>query len=150
MAIATHDFRDLATEVEFVSGLVTDAAKRFPDVKFKYCEAVEAFRRTIGYPAGEEEPLVLDVELEKSPTDDVPNLTITARAGEVFGPQPFLAIETRGRRFIHDNLDFGVERGRWHYAFHGDTLPLDDVRRIGVAANDRYGNRSVKVLDVAA
>ena len=67
----------------------------------------------------------------------------------MFGPQPFLAIETRGRRFIHDNLDFDVGRRRWYYAFHGDTLPLDDVRRIGVAANDKFGNRCVKVIDVA-
>jgi hypothetical protein len=67
----------------------------------------------------------------------------------VFGPQPFLAIETRGRRFIHDNLDFGVGGRTWHYAFHADTLPLSDVARIGIAANDRHGNRSVQVIDVA-
>ena len=150
MAIATHDFRDLGTEVEFVSGLIADAAKRFPDVKFKYCEAVEAFRHATGNANGDAKPIDLEVSLERNPSDDAPNVTIETRSGEVFGPQPFLAIETRGRRFIHDNLDFGIEPGRWHYAFHGDTLPLDDVRRIGVAANDRYGNRSVKVIDVAA
>jgi hypothetical protein len=149
MAIATHDFRDLGTEVEFVSGMLADAATRFPGVKFKYCEAVEAFRLAIGYDATRIEPLELHATLNRAPADDVPNLMIEVRRGEVFGPQPFLAIETRGRRFIHDNLDFGPGRQRWHYAFHGDTLPLSDVRRIGVAANDRYGNRSVQVIDVA-
>lgn len=149
MAIATHDFRDLGTEVEFVTGLIADATKRYPGVKFKYCEAVEAFRLAIGYRAEDIEPLELEVTCNRAPADDVPNLVIEARRGEVFGPQPFLAIETRGRRFIHDNLDFDATPGRWHYAFHGDTLPFDDVRRIGVAANDRYGNRSVKVLNMA-
>ena len=148
MAISTHDFRDLGAEVEFVSGLVEDAAKRFPAVKFKYCEAVEAFRRVLGYEETPADPIELELTLVRESADDVANLVVEARRGAVFGPQPFLAIETRGRRFIHDNLDFGVERGRWHYAFHGDTLPLDDVRRIGIAANDKYGNRSVKVIDV--
>jgi hypothetical protein len=119
-------------------------------VTFKYCEAVEAFRRAIGYDNDKIEPIELQVTLDHTPADgDVPNLTIEARRGDVFGPQPFLAIETRGRRFIHDNLDFGIGERRWHYAFHADTLPLSDVRRIGVASNDRYGNRSVQVIDVA-
>ena len=30
------------------------------------------------------------------------------------------------------------------YAFHGDILPFDDVRAIGVATNDKYGNTFVK------
>jgi hypothetical protein len=148
MAIATHDFRDLSTEVEHVTALIADAVKRFPGVRFRYCEAVEAFRRAIGYGEAEGEPLELDVALNRAPTDDAPNLVIETRRGRVFGPQPFLAIETRGRRFIHDNLDFDPAGNRWHYAFHADTLPLDDVRHIGVAANDRYGNRSVKVIAV--
>jgi hypothetical protein len=149
VAISTHDFRDLGTEVQFMTELVANAAKRFPDVKFKYCEAVEAFRRAVGYHEAEIEPLELELTLNRAPPDDAPNLVVEARKGQVFGPQPFLAIETRGRRFIHDNLDFGTKPNCWHYAFHGDTLPLDDVRRIGVAANDKFGNRSVNVVDVA-
>lgn len=149
MAIATHDFRDLGTEVEYVSGLLVDAAKRHPGVRFKYCEAVEAFRHAIGYGGEAAEAVELTVTLDERPANDVPNLTIECQRGEVFGPQPFLAIETRGYRYIHDNLDFGSKPGRWHYAFHTDTLALDDVRRIGVAANDKYGNRCVRILDVA-
>ena len=56
--------------------------------------------------------------------------------------------ETRSRRFIHDNFDFSTTGDRWFYAFHGDTLPLDDVKRIGVGAADRFGNRFVKVIEV--
>ena len=40
------------------------------------------------------DPVRLEVKLEKSPTNDVPNLTINTLKGEVFGPQPSLAIET--------------------------------------------------------
>ena len=92
------------------------------------------------------EALELDVILHPNPGDDVPHIEVQTKSGKVFGPQPFLAIETRSRRFIHDNFDFTPEGDRWYYAFHADTLPLEDVRRLGIAANDKYGNRVVKVL----
>ena len=86
--------------------------------------------------------------MDLNPKEDVPNLTIKTKAGRVFGPQPFLAIETRGQRFIHDNLDFHTEDGTWFYAFHTDTLPIEDVARIGVATNDFEGRSFVEVIDV--
>ena len=65
----------------------------------------------------------------------------------MFGPQPYLAIQTRSRRYIHDNFDFSTSLDSWSYGFHGDTLPIDDVRSIGVAANDKYGNTVIKKLN---
>ena len=133
---------------DFVRDLVAKSSQKYPDVKFHFCEAADAFRRMVA-PEGAGEP-ALDLELTLHPVvdNDVPCLEIVAKQGKVFGPQPFLAIETRSRRFLHDNLDFSTEGGRWFYAFHDDTLPLEDVARIGVAANDRNGNTSVKVLDL--
>ena len=63
--------------------------------------------------------------------------------GKVFGPQPFLATKTKSRRFIYDNLDF-IDENTWGYAFHGDTLPIEDVSKLSVAANDIYGNTCIK------
>ena len=51
-------------------------------------------------------------------------------------------------RFLHDNFDFDVEDGTWFYAFHTDTLPIEDVKRIGVAANDALGRTFVTTLDM--
>jgi hypothetical protein len=45
-------------------------------------------------------------------------------------------------------LDFSTDGKKWFYAFHSDTLPLSDVRRIGIAANDNVGNKFVKVLNI--
>ena len=51
-------------------------------------------------------------------------------------------------RFLHDNFDFDVEDGTWFYAFHTDTLPIEDVKDRGggercfgqdVRHNARYG-----------
>ena len=53
----------------------------------------------------------------------------------------------KSRKFIHDNLDIIKINDHWGYAFHGDTLPLDDVRAIGVACNDKFGNTFVKKIN---
>jgi hypothetical protein len=147
VGIASHDFRDLGTEVDFLRGLIAESQRRYPDVKFKYCEGVEAFQAAI-WPDGIKDSS-LDLELIYRPASeaDVPNIEVVTKSGKVFGPQPFLAIETKSRRFIHDNFDFSPVQDRWFYAFHGDTLPVEDVARIGVAANDRYGNLCVRNLD---
>lgn len=149
IGVASHDFRDLGPEVEEVRDMIDRAQERYPQVPFRFCKASEAFQRALDLPTDEIAPISLSVDLELAPTDDVPNLTVRTRSGKVFGPQPFLAIETRGSRYFHDNLDFDVEDGTWFYAFHADTLPIDDVRRIGIAANDALGRTFVEVIDVA-
>ena len=148
VGIASHDFRDLQTEVEYVQGLMDKASKKYPEVPFKYCSTLEGFREVIDEDYKKIKPLELEVKLNKSPKNDVPNLSIKTIQGKVFGPQPFLAIETVSKRFIHDNLDFSMEGDNWNYAFHGDTLPLSDVKNIGIAANDKVGNNFVKVIKV--
>lgn len=148
LGIAGHDWRDLGTEVDAVRELLRQVAHCYPRVRFKYCEEVEAFRCVTGAPEHIPNPLELEVVVHSNPKDDVPHLDILTKRGHVFGPQPFLAIETMSGRFIHDNLDFSTEDGVWHYAFHSDTLPLSDVRRIGVAANDAYANTSLTILKV--
>ena len=66
----------------------------------------------------------------------------------MFGPQPYLAIKTRSGRYIHDNFDFGLDGKSWHYSFDVDTVHSDDVIKIGVASNNKYGDTFIKVLDV--
>jgi uncharacterized protein YvpB len=67
-------------------------------------------------------------------------LEISALKGQVFGPQPFLAIKTLGGQYIHDNFDF--QKDGWTYVFNEHTVPLDMIEAIGIAANDPFGNRS--------
>ncbi len=149
VGMASHDFRDLGAEVEEVRDMIDTARRKYPDVPFRYCTAREAFQQGLQLPLEQTPPIKLSMSLDRHPADDVPNLTIRTLSGQVFGPQPFLAIETRGKRFFHDNLDFDTEDGTWFYAFHGDTLPIEDVRRIGVAANDAMGRTFVQTIDVA-
>lgn len=148
VGMASHDFRDLGAEVEEIRDMIDIARKKYPEVPYRFCTATEAFQSSLSLPVEQEPALDFSVELDLSPVDDVPNMTVRVVRGKVFGPQPFLAIETRGRRFFHDNLDFHTEDGTWFYAFHSDTLPIDDVRRVGIGASDAFGRTCVRVIDV--
>jgi len=113
-------------------------------VPFLYSGTVQAFHSQLTPEQLDQKPLKLSITFHpEKPGEDVPFVEIRAAQGSVFGPQPFLAIKTRANRYIHDNLDFAVDSGIWYYAFHGDTLPLEDVLEIGVAANDMLGHTSV-------
>lgn len=146
MSITNHDFRDMAHEVDFAREKIVKASKKYPDVKFKFCEAVEGFRSAIYGPDHMFDPVELDVSLEGSV--DRLFLKVETVKGKVFGPQPFLAVKTRSERFIHDNFDFDTSLTKWTYTFDYDSIHANDVSTIGVAANDKYGNTFVKVVNL--
>lgn len=150
VGIAGHDWRDLSVEVEHVLSLIKSTKKKFPDVSFKFCQAVEAFQIAITQNAPIlQKPIKLDLVLNEPEKNDVHTLNINLLEGEVFGPQPFLALELYGKRFMHDNLDFqNTAKNSWSYAFHTDTVPISEIKKIGIAACDKYGRSDVKVLDL--
>ncbi|MEQ1877754.1 MAG: hypothetical protein ABL958_14010, partial [Bdellovibrionia bacterium] len=148
VGIASHDFRDLGQEVQYLRKLISESQKKYPNVRFKFSEGVEAFRSVVWPEGVKADPLKLELKFVPATQDDVASLQINTLKGKVFGPQPYLAIETKSRRFIHDNLDFSPSLDKWFYAFHADSLPIEDVRRVGIAANDQYGNTSIQVLEL--
>ncbi|MEL0097817.1 MAG: hypothetical protein VW875_18420 [Planctomycetaceae bacterium] len=144
VGIASHDFRDLSAEVDFIRNLIRQSTSKYPDVEFEFCEAVEGFQKAAKIGLGE--PLQLELIFHPGSAQDVPFIEIKTKSGLVFGPQPFLAIQTKSNVFLHDNLDFSQDGTTWFYAFHGDTLPLEDVACIGVAANDAFGHQSIRKI----
>ena len=148
VGIASHDHRDFTPEVDLLRSLIENAVRRFPNVKFRYCEAIDAFRRVIWPDQRSFKTLEFELILHPAKGDEIPFLEVSTRSGTVFGPQPFLAIQTKGNRFIHDNFDFSTEPGRWFYPFNANTLPLSDIQKVGVAANDPYGNICVKYVEI--
>lgn len=150
VGVVGHDWRNLDPEVDFLRGLIRRSSEKFPSVPFKFQEATAAFREMI-WPEGiPSSPLKLELKFHPATEEDVPFLEVAVVQGKVFGPQPFLALELKGRRFVHDNLDFSLCGTRWFYPFHSDTVALENVARVGIAANDRYGNLAVEVMDLSA
>ena len=148
LSVASHDYRDLTTEVDYFRGLLAQTQDEYPEVKISFCEATEAFRRVAFNSASANAPaLELELRLLRDTEGRPRSLTIDTIRGQVFGPQPFLAIKTRSQRFIHDNLDFSTDLQSWRYAFDEETVLPDDVALVGVGANDTYGNTFVEVIN---
>ena len=145
VAFSSHDWRDLVPEVDYLRTLLSRVAPRFPDVRFKFAEAVDAFNAV--HPPLGRPPLELKCTLNLDAAG-CRVLSIRTVAGQVFGPQPFLAVRTRSQRIIHDNLNYGATVDSWHYVFDDHSILPDDVRTIGVAANDDAGNQSIHVIKV--
>lgn len=139
MGMFNHDFRNMINEHNYVQSLLQPIAKKYPDVKFVYSRAVDAFNAVLGNQISDIE---LDVRLEGE------DLSVKTIKGEVFGPQPYLAIKTKSGRYIHDEFDFGLDGKSWYYVFNENMVRLDDVDSIGIAANNRCGRTFVKVIKV--
>lgn len=142
LGVTDHDFRDVGKEVDLVRGLLKAAHERFPSVTFRYSNVVDAFNAVVN--GGQDGPIRLKVDLFEE--EGIKKLRVDTVEGDVFGPQPYLAIKTMSGRFIHDNFDFGLDGRTWHYVFDCDSVLSSDVEEVGVAANNRFGRTFVETI----
>jgi hypothetical protein len=137
LSVTNHDFRDIRPDVETVHAYIVSASRRHPDVKYRFCEARDAVRLALGFPANP--PARLEVDLRG-------NLLRIRSEAPIFGPQPFFAVKTLAGSYYHDNLDFQTPFREWTYTFDGQTFPINSIEAIGVAAGDATGNVTVTVI----
>jgi hypothetical protein len=141
LAFSDHDYRDMREDIEEVYSMVRRSAEKFPNVTWVHSGAKEAARRVSGLPSA---PLDFDVTLESRGAAQL--LRVEAR-GQVFGPQPFLAVRTLDRRYISDNFDFQIPGKLWTYTFDQHSIFPCSFDRVGVAASSPDGSTCVVVLD---
>ena len=135
LAVTSHDFRDLESEVEEVRKYLIKARKKYPKVKFYFTDTAEAFRRVLGYSNNKQSKLKLKIKrLNKN------SFKFYALKGKIFGPQPFLAIKFKNGRYMYDNLDFGLNPNEWFYTLRNDTVLLKDIDILAIGASDKKGN----------
>ena len=148
VGFASHDFRDLEYEVKFLRNLIKDTAKKYPEVKFQYMNTKDAFNAYLSQDKENksEESIKLDLTYHED-RNDYPRIVVRTIKGQVFGPQPFLCYKRKDGKYIHDNFDFDIKKGIWHYAFHEDTLKIQDIEKLSVASNDKYGNTDIVSLN---
>ena len=137
LSITNHEFRDMAPDVDLVRTMLADAARRFPQVDFRYCEAREAVRLALGLDDGQGQ---LSLSLDGN--------CLQVRADRpTFGPQPFLALRTKGGQFTHDNLDIQEPHRHWTYVLDEQTVDLAAIDRVGVGSAFANGSAATAVLD---
>lgn len=141
LSFANHDYRDIGPDVTRVMDMLSSSAKRFSDVPYLYADARTAARQTTQTQANSD--LALDLKVD-------PEGLVTIKAtAPTFGPQPFLALKDKDGAYHSDNLDIHTPFRTWSYTLDDQTLPLDQVEKIGVAACDAAGTVTVTVYDVA-
>jgi hypothetical protein len=145
LAVTNHDFRDMRPDIESVRSFLSNVAADFPDVTFRFSEAVQAMREALQLapqPACE-----LDLGLHAM--DDAKHVLSVESPSGTFGPQPWLALKTVAGTYHHDNFDISVPFHQWRYVFDEETFPLSALSAIGVGANNPYGETTVSVMDTA-
>lgn len=142
LAFANHDWRNIKPDIERVLDLVSSAHRNFPDVRIKYSGAEEAAKSLLGF---QNEPTL------KFYAHLIDNrLNVEVISGDIFGPQPFLAIQTKSGSFFHDNFDVMVPRKVWTYVLDEQTIRLEDISMIGVGSAGKFGNFAVSVLNLGS
>ena len=144
ISFADHDYRDLRPDVQQFRQLLAAVRPDYEDVKIRFSGAHEAAR---AHAMKTEPDLVaeapkLELALEEG------RLNVNLLEGQVFGPQPFLALRDKAGRYFHDNFDV-VEPGRvWTYVLDAQTLPIEKLDAIAVGCAGRVGETFTQTLRV--
>jgi len=139
IAFADHDYRDITADVNEVRNLISKARNKFPDVKIKFSGAESAIKELNSY----------NSELELAIRFDENRLIVDLMKGEIFGPQPFLAIKTISEDYFHDNLDVVSPNKTWSYHFDDETIPLKAIDSVGIGSAGLFGGYSVKTIKLS-
>jgi hypothetical protein len=143
LGLANHDWREMSVEIDEFRDMLKMVAQKYPEVRFKFSETVDAFRQVLGYSPYEVEKNSIDLEVKFQGN----NLRVDTINGEIFGPQPYLAFKTKNGEYFHDNFDFLTSKKSFSYVFDEYTIPFENIESVAVATNDKYGNTSIKRID---
>ena len=117
--------------VRDVFELLATVKSRFPNVKIKFAGTEEAAVAHLGLTNHAPPKLIAFLQDSK--------LIVEVTGGKIFGPQPFLAFETKDNKFYHDNLDVLISKKRWSYIFDDQTITISNINRIGVTTAGKNG-----------
>jgi hypothetical protein len=137
MGITNHDFREMSVEILDFYQMLLQVSQEFPGIKFRFSKAIDAFRSVLNLANFEKNKIDLVSDIH----ENVISVKITN--GELFGPQPYLAIKTKNGDYIHDNMDFGEFKKEYFYTLDIHTVPLEMIEEIKVASNDKFGNQCI-------
>ena len=140
IAFADHDYRDITLDVTEARKMLLQVRDTYKDVDIKFSGAEEAVRELMNYNNTVSPELVSYLVGNR--------LEIKLIKGEIFGPQPFLALKTKTGMYFHDNLDV-IEPGKtWSFIFDEQTLCIEYISKIGVGTAGKYGKYSVSLIEL--
>lgn len=141
IAFTDHDFRDICYDIDLMRKMLMKVSKKFPDVQFEFCNALEGMRKYFSF-----QTKSCNLKVVFTPEDK--NIRIESD-DNIFGVQPFFCLKLFGNKYIWSNLDF-IGDYIWSFTFDSDSVDIDYIEKIGVAANSSSGVTDIIVIDVRA
>lgn len=139
VSFTDHDFRDICYDVDLMRKMLTEVIYKYPEVQFEFCNALEGMRKYFNLEAAS---CNLSVELQ----NERKCMSITADKN-IFGTQPFFCVKLFGGRYVWSNLDF-IDDNKWSFTFDRDSVELDQIEKIGIAANSTSGVTDIIVIEI--
>jgi hypothetical protein len=136
LAFASHDFRDFTGDLILIRNLIKEIKEKFPDIKIKFSTASTAAKDLY---AKNDKKLKLKLSIKNN------RVIVRLTSGEIFGPQPFLAIKTKKGKYYHDNLDIIKPKKIWSYFLDKQTIEKKYISQIGIGSASINGNYTVFV-----
>lgn len=140
LSFTNHDYKDMDAEITRVRNILSEVVKEFSEVRFEYVDALNAMRKVTN-----EKIEKIGMNLEVREKEYPPRIVVTAE-GDIFGPQPYLAIKDKQGNYYWDNFDF-VQEKIWAYTFDNNTIDYESVSQIGVATNNKSGVVEIVIYD---
>lgn len=136
LSFANHDFRDMVPEINKLRKYIEIASKKYPEVKFRYLNALEAARKHMNF---DQTHPKLNVNVSHS--KNLCRIEIKIE-GEIFGSQPFFCVKTFEGKYIWENLD-KVDDSTWSFTFDWQHIDPNCVEIIGLAVNSPSGASTI-------
>lgn len=133
LSVTNHDFREMSPDIEIVRNLLLKCKHKYPHINFKFSNAIDAIRSVFKMDKISE--VEFNVYLKKY--NSYKKLIIETN-NDIFGTQPFLALKTKNNKYYWQNLDF-ESKNVWSYSFDVYNVLLEQVDKIGIAANTSTG-----------
>jgi len=142
LSFTNHDFRDMSLDIDDIYKRIHAISAKYKNVEIINSDAKHAMQKVMF-----EDIEVIDNKIElKSKVvleDGLHKLIVWCENGRVFGSQPYLAIKTISGEYYHDNLYEQKVDLSWEYVFDKSSIEIEVIDKIGIAANDKYGNQSI-------
>lgn len=142
VSFCDHDFRDFRPDIDEVYGMMKNGSKEHPDIKWINSTAYDA---ALTITKSLHKSFNFDISIKKY-SKEFWVLSVKS-SDHAFGIQPYLAIKTKGQKYIWQNCDIQIPYREWTFTFDGDSIHPDDVELIGVASNSATGSGALKVID---
>lgn len=129
LSVYSHDYKELAPEIEMAMSLVQNIKKSYPEVPFLHSNSLDAARDVLKLKPGKKTTFHYYWD---------ENALHVSVKNEFWGSQPFLAWITLDGEYLHDNF---IRLNPSEFVFYFKDLKA--IEKIGLASNNAYGDATV-------